>query len=212
MLAVLGIHNLAPASDASTSDEELARRAAAGRLDCFELLLKRYRDRVFRICYRCAGNAEDAEDWAQECFVRAFEQLHRFDPSYPFAPWFLRLVSNSCINLAKARARRPHWDGDQDIVEQTPTYEEPLSQLVQTHEEQTILHAVGQLPPDMRVALTLRVVEELSFKEIAQILDVPLQTAATRVRRALEQVRRTLQSEPSAPPVPTPRAALLRKP
>src|SRR5712691_10097315 len=86
-------------------DETLARRAAAGRLDCFEELLVRYRDRVYRICYRSAGNAEDAEDWAQECLLRVHRQLDRYDPAQPFAPWLLRVVGNTCINLAKARAR-----------------------------------------------------------------------------------------------------------
>src|SRR5687768_15809701 len=87
-------------------DEDLARRAAAGHLDCFEELLSRYRDRVYRLCYRSAGNAEDAEDWAQECFLRAYRQLGRYDPAQPFAPWLLRVATNACINLATARDRR----------------------------------------------------------------------------------------------------------
>src|SRR5215470_1458497 len=87
-------------------DELLARRAAAGQLEDFEELLSRYRKRVYRICYRMAGNAEDAEDWAQECLVRVYRQLGRYDPELPFAPWLLRVVGNTCINLARSRASR----------------------------------------------------------------------------------------------------------
>src|SRR5437870_13523605 len=87
-------------------DETLARRAAAGRLDCFEELLARYQDRVYRICYRGAGNAEDAEDWAQECFLRLYRQLGRYDPELPFAPWLLRVVTNVCIDLGRTRSRQ----------------------------------------------------------------------------------------------------------
>src|SRR5437763_7712287 len=87
-------------------DELLARHATAGRLDEFEELLRRYRDRVYRICYRMAGNAEDAEDWAQECLVRAYRELRRYNPVMPFRPWLFRVVSNACINLAKTRSRR----------------------------------------------------------------------------------------------------------
>ena len=87
-------------------DELLACRAAAGRVEAFEELLHRYRNRVYRICYRMAGNAEDAEDWAQECLVRVYRQLGRYDPELPFAPWLMRVVANTCINLAKTRARR----------------------------------------------------------------------------------------------------------
>ena len=87
-------------------DEILARRAAEGKPDDFEAILSRYRDRVYRICYRMAGNAEDAEDWAQECLVRVYRQLGRYDPELPFAPWLMRVVANTCINLARARTRR----------------------------------------------------------------------------------------------------------
>ncbi len=90
-------------------DELLACRAAAGRTDDFEELLRRYRSRVYRICYRMAGNAEDAEDWAQECLVRVYRQLGRYDPELPFAPWLMRVVANACINLAKTRSRRQSW-------------------------------------------------------------------------------------------------------
>lgn len=83
-------------------DELLARRAAMGRIDDFEELLRRYRTRVYRICYRMAGNAEDAEDWAQECFVRAYSQLGRYNASRPFAPWLMRVTTNTCVNLAKS--------------------------------------------------------------------------------------------------------------
>src|SRR5437588_10725164 len=88
------------------SDELLARRAAAGRPEDFELLLSRYRNRVYRICFRIAGNAEDAEDWAVQCLVRAYRQLGRYDPELPFAPWLSRVVVNRCISLARSPTSR----------------------------------------------------------------------------------------------------------
>lgn len=182
-----------------TPDEELARHATGGRLDCFEELLARYRDRVYRICYRYAGNADDAEDWAQECFVRAYRQLRRFDPALPFAPWLLRLVSNTCINLAKARARHAGNCGSEVLENYADSEPDPLQKLVAREEDGAVLRAIGSLPPALRVAVTLRVVDELSFRELSEVLGVPLQTAATRVRRALEQVRQTLVRQEYAP-------------
>ena len=197
----------------SLPDEELARLAAGGRLDCFEELLARYRDRVYRICYRCAGNADDAEDWAQECFVRTFRQLGHFDPSLPFAPWLLRLVANTCINLAKARARHaepcePNFLAELAGADWEP---DPLQKLVAGEEESVILGAIAGLPPALRIAVTLRVVDELSFRELSEVLGVPLQTAATRVRRALEQVRQTLMRQNHAPKSTQGRAAEERR-
>lgn len=176
------------------SDEQLAHRAAAGRLDCFEALLSRYRDRVYRLCYRMAGNAEDAEDWAQECFVRLYRQLGRYDPGLPFASWLLRVVSNTCINLAKGRARLQTRLalGLAEDMQRMAAVPGPEQAAISQEEARLISAAVEALPPLLRQAVVLRVLEDLSFRELAEVLDVPLQTAATRVRRALIQVRERL--------------------
>lgn len=181
-------------------DEILARRAAVGHLGCFEELLARYRDRVYRLCYRSAGNAEDAEDWAQESLLRVYRQLHRYDPAQPFAPWLLRVVSNTCTNLAKTRARRPERL-DLDLEEEPDLGEarhrgaaasDPLDAVLAGEDARAARAAIEALAPALREAIVLRVVEELSFRELAEVLGVPLQTAATRVRRALAQVREQL--------------------
>ncbi len=176
------------------SDELLARRAAAGRLQDFEALLHRYRHRVYRICYRMAGNAEDAEDWAQECFVRVYKQLGSYNPALPFAPWFLRVVSNTCLNLARSRSIQRNrlafgLDDHEELPSQTAG---PLDAALSGEETRHVHAALATLPPPLRQAVTLRVLEGLSLRELAETLDVPLQTAASRVRRALNQVRERL--------------------
>ncbi len=176
-------------------DELLACRAAAGRLEAFEELLHRYRNRVYRICYRMAGNAEDAEDWAQECLVRVYRQLGRYDPELPFAPWLMRVVANTCINLAKSRSRRQEklelgLDEESEAISLSP---DPLQVTLSGEEGRQVRAAVRLLPPPLRQAVVLRVLEELSFRELADLLGVPLQTAASRVRRGLLQVRERLE-------------------
>lgn len=176
-------------------DELLARRAAAGHLQDFEELLSRYRNRVYRICYRMAGNAEDAEDWAQECFVRVYKQLGSYNAALPFAPWFLRVVSNTCINLAKTRTYRQGkvalgLDESREIASPDAS---PMDAALSGEEAQRVRSAVAALPPPLRQAVTLRILEGLSFRELAETLGVPLQTAASRVRRALTQVRERLE-------------------
>jgi RNA polymerase sigma-70 factor, ECF subfamily len=177
-------------------DEILAHQAAQGDLVAFEQLLARHRDRVYRFCYRMAGNPEDAEDWAQECFVRTFRQLGRYDPTLPFVPWLLRVVSNPCLNLAKQRGRQQSHvqPGLQEQFQMADLEGDPLHQTLSAVEAQAVRAAIDALSPPLREAVVLRVLEGLSFREIAQVLDVPLQTAATRVRRALQQVREELLS------------------
>jgi RNA polymerase sigma factor (sigma-70 family) len=176
-------------------DELLARRAAAGRLEDFEELLHRYRNQVYRICYRSAGNAEDAEDWAQECFVRAFQKLGSYDPAMPFTPWLLRVVANTCINLAKTRTRRQGWLelGLTEEDEYVAPDGDPAKAALAGDEARRVRAAIEALPALLRQAVVLRVLEDLSFRELAEVLGVPLQTAAARVRRALIQVRERLE-------------------
>lgn len=177
-------------------DEDLARRAAEGHTEDFEELLQRYRTRIYRLCYRMAGNAEDAEDWAQECFVRCYRQLGSYKTAMPFAPWFLRVASNTCINLAKSRNVR--WGRLNTEMKEEDKLEAPHSDPMQIalsgEETERIRCAVAALPPPLRQAISLRILEELSFKELASALGVPLQTAASRVRRAMAMVRARLES------------------
>jgi RNA polymerase sigma-70 factor (ECF subfamily) len=172
----------------------LARQAAGGQLGDFEELLRRYRHRIYRICYRMAGNAEDAEDWAQECFVRAYRQLAHYNPQLPFAPWMLRVASNTCINLAKSRSSRQEKIalGLEEEREDAAQGSDPARSALASEEARQVRVAVASLPPALRQAVTLRVMEGLSFRELAETLGVPLQTAASRVRRALTQVREQL--------------------
>jgi RNA polymerase sigma factor (sigma-70 family) len=176
-------------------DELLARRAAAGRLEDFEELLRRYRNPVYRICYRSAGNAEDAEDWAQECFVRAYQKLGSYDPAMPFRPWLLRLVTNTCINLARTRSRR-QGRLELGLAEESEPFSpeaDPGQVALAGEEARRVRAAVEGLPAPLRQAVVLRVLEELSFRELAEVLGVPLQTAASRVRRGLLQIRERLE-------------------
>ena len=175
-------------------DEMLARRAANGKPECFEEILTRYRDRVYRICYRMAGNTEDAEDWAQECFVRAYRELKRYNPSMPFRPWLFRVASNACINLAKTRSRRrDRMDlGIDHLSIPAGSASDPVHTTLAVEDTQAIRAALETLPLPMRQAVVLRLLEGLSFRELGEILNVPTQTAATRVRRALIRVREQL--------------------
>ncbi len=175
-------------------DELLARRAAAGDLNAFEELVNRYRHRVYRICYRMAGNAEDAEDWAQECFVRLHRQMRHYDAGLPFQPWALRVTANTCLNLGKSKLRR------QSKMEVAFTEEnigaradaDPLGLAISGEQQQHVRMAVESLPPLLKQAVALRVMEDLTFRELGEVLGVPLQTAAARVRRGFEQLRAQL--------------------
>jgi RNA polymerase sigma-70 factor, ECF subfamily len=189
-------------NNSSESDDTLARRASDGQIECFETLVSRHRARVYGICYRMAGNPEDAEDWAQECFVRVYQQLRHYNTSLPFVPWLVRVSSNTCLNCMGTRTRRrtltPVGLSD-ELIHTLPSGEtsSPLRIVMERDEQSRRDAAIQELPPLLRQALVLRHQEELSLKEIAETLGVPLQTASTRVRRALLQVREYLTRKES---------------
>lgn len=143
-----------------------------------------------------AGNAEDAEDWTQECFVRTFNKLPKFNASLPFAPWLWRVVANACINLAQNRSRRQnHVDLGFDALDDLPsTAPNPSAAAVDRDEALRLRAAVDELSPLIREAIVLRVVEGMSLRELADAQRVPLQTAAARVRRGLLQARAALEA------------------
>ena len=178
-------------------DEVLACRAAAGHVECFEELLARYRVRVYRLCYRMSGNAEDAEDWAQECFVRAYRQIGHYDSGRPFTPWLLKVASNVCLNFAKMRARNQDRIvlGMDDEHNGRGEAESPSQSLKLDTELHSARAAIDDLTPVLRQAVVLWAQEELTFRELGEVLGVPLTTAAQRVRRALLQVRERLIRE-----------------
>ena len=175
-------------------DEVLARRAAAGKIECFEELLARYRIRVYRLCYRMAGNSEDAEDWTQECFVRVFQHVSGYNAERPFAPWLLRVVSNTCINLSKARTRRESrvQVGLASVEERASPAGDPLLRALATAEAQDLHQALDALSPLVRQTLILWAQEDLTFRELGEALGVPLPTVSARVQRALLQLRARL--------------------
>jgi RNA polymerase sigma-70 factor (ECF subfamily) len=144
-----------------------------------------------------AGNAEDAEDWAQECFVRAYRELKRYNPAMPFRPWMFRVTSNACINLAKTRSRRrDRIDLGIDHLSIPAGHEsDPMQSALAMEDTRAIRSAMETLPLKMRQAVVLRLLEGLSFRELGEILGVPTQTAATRVRRALIRVRDQLNRD-----------------
>ena len=114
-------------------------------------------DRIFgaglleRIPAGMAGNPDDAEDWAQDCFVRVFRQLGTYNPDMPFTPWLMRVVSNTCINLAKARAgRRSRIEFSLDANEEETMAShapDPLDVTLNREEERRVRKAVDSLPP-----------------------------------------------------------------
>jgi len=180
-------------------DTTLVQRSLNGDREAFAILVERYQTGLFRLAFAMAGNREDAEDLCQECFLHLYRVLPKYNPQYRFSTWLKRVATNLFINKIKSSRRRETYINYIEDILESPAepldYEaNPEAATCRSDEARRILAAVNALPTELRIPFTLRYLEDLSFKEIADILDLPMGTVSTRIRRGTEIVRRAMHA------------------
>lgn len=167
---------------------DLVGRCQRGEQDAVTALVGRYRDQVFGLCYRMLSHRQDAEDVAQESFVRAIRSLANWDPTRDFQPWLLAIAANRCRTLMASRMRRPASLGEVDhLPDQGPDMQRArnLAEEVQL--------ALGQLRDEYREAFLLFHSQQMSYQEIAEVLTCPVGTVKTWVHRARRELAERLR-------------------
>jgi RNA polymerase sigma-70 factor, ECF subfamily len=178
-----------PAVDRSEAD--LLAKARGGNLFAFEEIVKRYQRRVYATAYRILRRPDLADDVAQDAFLRAYEALHRFDLARPFGPWICRIAANLAINHVRSPEAREEGLPEGHGETPAPT-EDPLTRVLEGEAQAVLEAALGQLPAEQRAVFTLRVHDELSYREIAEALGIQLGTVMSRLSRARERLREAL--------------------
>ena len=170
-----------------SSDADLVRLAKRGDRHAFGHLVRGHQRRIFAIGLRWLRNAEDADDLVQETFVRAWQALPGFDDTRAFAPWLVTIA----VNRAKTKLSRarPAEEIDETVVWRGPSPEEDAERAILARD---VNAAVAALPEEQRIVLHLRAVEDLSYREIADALGIPVGTVMSRLSRAREVLRRSL--------------------
>jgi RNA polymerase sigma-70 factor (ECF subfamily) len=176
------------------SDEDLVERARRGSAAAYEELVRRYGQLAFRTAYLVTGSAPDAEDAAQDAFVRAHRALASFRRGSPFRPWLLRVVANQARNRRRSAGRRASFelraagDGGAGGAALSP------EAAVEAGEERgALLRALGALPEDQRQVVSCRYLLQLSVEETAAALGIPEGTVKSRLSRALSRLRELLE-------------------
>ncbi len=164
------------------SDRDLIQRARRGRdaSRAFGELVTRYQTSVFNVCYRILHERAEAEDMAQESFVRAHERLNTFDEERPFGPWIRRVAANICLNHLSSRKLTAELDEERDAGESGGP------EVVQEARERSeqIRAALESLPLHYRLVVELRHYQEMSYDEIAAELNIPLSDVKSHLFRA----------------------------
>lgn len=168
---------------------ELVQRCLAGDQAAMVELVDRYRNRVFGLCFRMLGQRQDAEDAAQETFVRVLRSLARWDQARDFEPWLLAIAGNRCRSLLATRRRRPAMAALEDDAVASASQDIQAAR----HLAEEVQLALHQLRPEYRQAFLLFHEHECSYEEIAVALARPLGTIKTWIRRARRELIVLLQ-------------------
>ncbi len=157
-----------------------ARRGDADSAEAFGELVTRYQMGVFNVCYRILHERGEAEDLAQESFMRAYDRIHTFDIEREFGPWIRRVAANLCLNHLESQKVTAELDDERDADHaQLPE----AAQEVRERSEQ-IRAALASLPANYRVVVELRHYQEMSYDEIAAELKIPLSDVKSHLFRA----------------------------
>ncbi len=181
---------------ADASDLSLVQRVQRGDRGAFDVLVLKYQHKVVKLVMRYVRNPAEAEDIAQDAFIKAYRALPQFRGDSAFYTWLYRIAINTAKNAVVARDRNP-VDFDLDMTNNDESYEmqgrlkdsETPEALVLTDEiRTTVNNAIANLPDDLREAIVLRELEGLSYEEIAARMDCPVGTVRSRIFRAREAI------------------------
>ena len=181
-------------------DDSLIRRAAAQDAAAFEQLMLLHQKPVYNICYRMAGNAEDALDLSQEVFLKAYRNIGNFDERSQFSTWIYRITANTCIDEMRKRKGRQSFSLEEELEGEEGSMQRQVADAGETPEESMlreeqkseVLQALESLSPEHKVAVILRDIKGLSYEEIAEILELTLGTVKSRISRGRNQLKQEI--------------------
>ncbi len=188
-------------------EKEVVARAQEGDPAAFSELVRRYRQRVYLTALHVVGSHSEAEDIAQDAFIRAYRALPSFDGRSQLFTWLYRITVNTALNHLRSAGRRQKLAhaGTRQVAQvggrpEAPgkSAPDPLRAVLLTERTQRVFAALDELSDNLRVTLVLATVDELTYKQIAKILEIPEGTVAWRVSEARKKLRERLDGEHGA--------------
>ena len=184
----------------SNQEELLLEKSKAGDVEAFEKLIEIYQKKIFNLAYRMIGNFDDANDLAQETFIRVFRSIASFKGQSAFSTWIYRITTNVCLDELRKRKNKKEMSLDAEIqledgeMKRQIMSDDPLPDEVAERDEirSIVSGAIDSLPEDQRLVITLRDIQGLSYDEIADVLDCPSGTVKSRINRARQALKNVL--------------------
>jgi RNA polymerase sigma-70 factor, ECF subfamily len=181
-----------------TSDENIVERALTGDAEAFGELVRRWERRIFALAYGMLGREEDARDATQETFIAAFRNLRGFRGEAKVSSWLHRIAVNQCITRQRGAKVRSESALEEEQEKDagtfaTPSIYSPARVVEKRQTTQAVRRAINSLPVELRQVVVMKEFEDLTFREISDILELPLSTVKSRLYTALKQLQMRLK-------------------
>jgi RNA polymerase sigma-70 factor (ECF subfamily) len=185
------------------TDEQLMLRVQEGHVASFDLLVDRYKDRLFNYLLRLTGNRDDAEEVAQEAFVKAFIHAEKYKTIAKFSTWLYTIATNLVRNRMRSRSRAPQifslWgrggsdDNEEKVIDVLDPGRSPDDKVNDVELSEIINRAIKKVPEKYRTCFVLREINQLSYEEIAAVTGLKLGTVRSRINRARNCFRQIVE-------------------
>jgi RNA polymerase sigma-70 factor, ECF subfamily len=176
------------------------KQVIKGDQDAFADIVEIYSNSIFQLGYRMLGNRHEAEDIAQEAFIRAYVNIKTFNQDLKFSTWLFRIATNLCIDRIRKKKPDYYLDAEVSGTDGLTMYSQlssnsplPENELESLELQEAVQKEILKLPEKYRSVIVLKYMEELSLNEISEILDMPLGTVKTRIHRGREALRQQLR-------------------
>jgi RNA polymerase sigma-70 factor (ECF subfamily) len=181
----------------TTDDLNLIERFKTGDTSAFGEIVSKYQDKVYNLCRHMLRNAYDAEDAAQEVFLKACQALPKFQPEASLYTWLYRIATNTCIDYKKKPIFESLFgdsgEGERLVHDRASDAPSPEKLYQSKQIDQALQEGLGKLSPKLRAIIILKEVEELSYEEIADTLEISMGTVKSRIARAREELQKLMQ-------------------
>ena len=181
----------------NNDDFELIERFKSGDTSAFEGIVLKYQNKIYSLCRYMLGNVHDAEDAAQDAFLKAYQALPKFQPEASLYTWLYRIATNTCIDYK----RKPVFEslfsdageGEKLIHDRASDGPSPEKLYQSKQIDEALRESLGKLSPKLRAIIILKEIEELSYEEIADALEISMGTVKSRIARAREELQKLMR-------------------
>lgn len=175
------------------TDYELVQDCVQGNTDAFEELLGRYKNLVYSVILRMVNDLDDANDLAQEVFIKTYKNLNKYSPEFKFSTWIIKIATNTVIDFR--RKKKPDAIDIDEMIYEPADEDTPEATYVQNEGKRVLSEAIKKLPEMYKVPIVLYHLEDMSYQEISEILNISLSKVKNRIFRGRKMLKDIIASE-----------------